>query len=104
MARKQKLYRVNESEHFNLMSMYEHLLVMRDDARECGDIEAEETAEGRIWEVEKLLDEAWCVGARVDWPTLKRIREIREERQNIRYAIAIAAGVNEQDAAYAYAV
>ncbi len=33
----------------------------------------------RISEVEELMEKAYCVGALVDWPTLKRIREIKEE-------------------------
>ena len=32
-----KKYRVNESEHFNLMSMYDHLKCMEIDARENND-------------------------------------------------------------------
>lgn len=58
----------------------------------------------RIDEVERLMDKAYCVGAMVDWPTLKRIREIKDERQMIRYATCIAAGANESDAALSFEV
>lgn len=43
-----KKYRVNESEHFNLMSMYDHLKCMEIDARENDDWDALEKVEGRI--------------------------------------------------------
>ena len=95
-----KKYRVNESEHFNLMSMYDHLKCMEIDAIETG--KWPEGLEERIEEVEMLLDKAYCVGALVDWPTLKRIREIKDERQLIRYSRSIAAGSNERDAALAF--
>ena len=49
-----KKYRVNESEHFNLMSMYDHLKCMEIDARENDDWDALEKVEGRIEEVESL--------------------------------------------------
>ena len=48
------------------------------------------------------MEKAYCVGALVDWPTLKRIREIKEERQLIRYNRCLAAGHAEQDAAIAF--
>lgn len=95
-----KKYRVNESEHFNLMSMYDHLKCMEIDAVETG--EWPDGLEERIEEVEMLLDKAYCVGALVDWPTLKRIREIKDERQLIRYSKSLAAGSNERDAALAF--
>ena len=99
---KMKKYRVNESEHFNLMSMYDHLKCMEIDAIETG--KWPEGLEESIEEVEMLLDEAYCVGALVDWSTLKRIREIKDERQLIRYNRSLAAGSNERDAALAFAL
>lgn len=95
-----KKYRVNESEHFNLMSMYDHLRCMEIDAIETG--EWPKGLEERIEEVEELLEDAYCVGALVDWPTLKRIREIKDERQMIRYSRSLAAGNSERDAALAF--
>lgn len=97
-----KKYRVNESEHFNLMSMYDHLKCMEIDAIETGNWP--ENLEERIEEVEMLMDKAYCVGALVDWPTLKRIREIKKERQLIRYSKSLAAGSNERDAALAFSL
>ena len=95
-----KKYCVNESEHFNLMSMYDHLKCMEIDAVETG--KWPDGLEEHIEEVEMLLDKAYCVGALVDWPTLKRIREIKDERQLIRYGRSLAAGSNERDAALAF--
>lgn len=95
-----KKYRVNESEHFNLMSMYDHLKCMEIDAIETG--KWADGLEERIEEVENLLEKAYCVGALVDWQTLKRIREIKSERQLIRYQRSFAAGSNEKDAALAF--
>lgn len=97
-----KKYRVNESEHFNLMSMYDHLKCMEIDAIETG--KYPEGLEERIEEVETLLEKAYCVGALVDWTTLKRIREIKDERQLIRYSRSLAAGSDERDAALAFAL
>lgn len=95
-----KKYRVNSSEHFNLLSMYDHLKCMEIDAIETGNWP--EDLEERIEEVEVLMDKAYCVGALVDWPTLKRIREIKETRQFIRYNKSLAAGDDERDAALAF--
>ena len=95
-----KKYRVNSSEHFNLLSMYDHLKCMEIDAIETGNWP--EDLEERIEEVEMLMDKAYCVGALVDWPTLKRIREIKETRQFIRYNKSLAAGDDERDAALAF--
>ena len=96
-----KKYRVNESEIFNLSSMYDHL--------KCAQIDLEEGRRddwdyvmSRLEEVEMLMDKAYCVGALVDWPTLKRIREIKDERNWIRYNIAIQSGVSESEAGYAF--
>ncbi len=103
---KMKLYRVNESEHFNLYSMYEHLKVreieMNDAPRGTFSKEQWEEIYGRIEEIERLMDKAPFVGAQVDWPTLRRIREIQAERQMLRYSAALAAGESESEAAYAF--
>jgi len=48
------------------------------------------------------MEKAYCVGALVDWPILKRIREIKEERQLIRYNICLLHGASEKDAARAF--
>ena len=96
-----KKYRVNESEHFNLMSMYDHLKA-REIMIQEDEIPWEDDIEERIMEVESLLEKAHCVGALVDWPTLSRIREIKDERCQIRYNTALANGASEADAAYAY--
>lgn len=93
-----KKYRVNESEHFNLMSMYDHLKCLEIDARENNDWESLEKVEKRIDEVESLLESAYCIGALVTWTQLKRIREIRDERNTIRYNIAIQNGASDRDA------
>lgn len=98
-----KKYRVNATEHFNLYSMYEHLKVLEIQMQE-GETEWDDTIEGRIEEVESLMDKAPCVGALVDWPTLKRIREIKDERQYLRYCRCLAAGASEADAAIAFDV
>ena len=99
----EKKYRVNGTEHFNLYSMYEHLKCIEIDMME-GTIPWNDEIETRIEEVEKLMEEAYCVGAKVDWPTLKRIREIKDERQMIRYGRSLAAGASERDAALAFEV
>lgn len=99
-----KKYRVNGSEHFNLHSMRDKLYVWRDTAREDRDWETEEEMQKRIDEVEALLDKAPCVGSLVDWPTLKRIREIQSERRYIRYRTCLEAGDSEEDAAIAFQV
>ena len=102
---KMKKYRVNESEVFNLQSMYEHL--------KCDEIYMNENIDDyskkdftalyeRIKEVENLMDKAYCVGALVTWPELKRIREIKAERQLIRYATCLAMGTPENEAAIAF--
>lgn len=100
-----KKYRVNSSEHFNLLSMYEHLKVLEIKLQEDEKIgmSADELY-SRIEKVESLMDKAYCVGALVDWPTLKAIREIQAERQMIRYQNSLAAGINERDAALAFMV
>ena len=96
-----KKYRVNSSEHFNLQSMYEHLKCIEIDMDE-GTIPYDEKVIDRIEEIERLMDSAPYVGSLVDWPTLKRIREIQAERQMIRYATCLAAGTPEKEAAEAF--
>lgn len=103
MQNKVKKYRVNESEHFNLMSMYDHLKAREIEMIE-GEIPWDDSIEDRIEEVENLLEKAYCVGASVDWPTLKRIREIKVERQTIRYNRSLAAGSSEKDAGLAFSL
>lgn len=99
-----KKYRVNESEHFNLSSMYDHLKVREIEMEESGNYDGSDELHTRIAEVEDLMEKAPFVGSLVDWPTLKRIREIKDERQMIRYACSLAAGSSEQDAALAFTV
>lgn len=53
-------------------------------------------------EIEELMEKAYCVGALVDWKTLKRIREIKEERQLIRYNTCLQQGASEKYAAMAF--
>ncbi len=101
-----KKYRVSASEHFNLLSMYDKL--------KCQEIDMEEAPAhtyteaqwdalyDRLEEINSLMERAYCVGALVSWETLKRIREIKEERQMIRYNTCIAQGVSEKDAAVAF--
>lgn len=95
----QKKYRVNSSELFNLQSMYEHLMCVRDVQDGVGQDSSKTRA--RIEEIERLMDKAYCVGAMVTWPELKRIREIQEERRQIRYCICLRNGDSERDAALA---
>lgn len=98
-----KKYRVNGSEHFNLQSMYEKLKCIEIDMDE-GAIPYNEKILDRIEEIERLMDAAPYVGSLVDWPTLKRIREIKEERQMIRYATCLAAGTPENEAALSFEI
>lgn len=98
-----KTYRVSESEHFNLMSMYDHLMAQVETLR-CdpdADVKELEALEDRVAEVSDLLDKAYCVGARVTWPVLERVRAIQQERREIRYATCLAAGADEPAAAIA---
>lgn len=101
-----KKYRVNESEHFNLYSMYDNLkaqeIEMVEQPRGTYTSEQWDAIYDRIEEVESLMEKAPFVGSLVDWETLKRIREIRAERQMIRYATCLAAGATESEAAYAF--
>lgn len=99
-----KKYRINSTEHYNLFSMRDHLKCIEIDFEE-GTIPWDEKKydelQNRIAEVESLMDAAPWVGSLVDWPTLKRIREIKEERQMIRYATCLAQGTPENEAALA---
>ena len=99
-----KRYFVNESERFNLDSMRTHLQVMNDDDYAGIKVTDGRTAEERetlIEEIEQLLSEAMFKGT-VTGPQLGRIRQIVAERQMIRYTTCLAAGMSEQDAAYAF--
>ncbi len=96
-----KKYRVNESEHFNLMSMYDKLKSIEIDMEE-GTIPWDDAIEDRIEEVESLLEKAYCVGALVSLEDLKRIREIKDERQMMRYNKCLELGESEQDAALSF--
>lgn len=102
-----KKYRVSESELFNLQSMYEHLKCLETEMI-MGETEFDENEWDslckKLDETEMLMEKAYCVGAPVDWPTLKRIREIRDERQMIRYATCLSQGTPEKDAALAFSL
>ena len=94
-----KKYRVNESEHFNLMSMYDHVKCEEIDLIENGGTDEQwDDVQKRLAELDDLIMKAGGVGGLVDWPTLKRIREIQAERQFIRYRRCIESGMSEQDA------
>ena len=99
-------YRVNESEHFNLYSMHDKLKCIEIDMQEAPahtySEEQWDDLHKRIEEVENLMEKAYCVGALVDWPTLKRIREIKDERQLIRYTTCLNQGTSEKEAALAF--
>lgn len=97
-----KKYRVNESEVFNLQSMYEHLKCIEIQAREDDNCDTLEKVEKQLEEVEYLMDSSYCIGALVTWPQLKRIREIRDERNMIRYNIAVKNGASDKAAGYAF--
>lgn len=99
-----KKYRVNGSEHFNLVSMRETMYVLRDDAVDEREWEKADFFDERIEEIENLLEKAPCVGALVEWETLKRIREIQSERQMMRYIRCLANGDNEKEAAIAFTI
>jgi hypothetical protein len=62
---------------------------------------ADEVEKQAVSLVRAEMEKAYCVGALVDWETLKAIREIQEERRLIRYARCLAAGDNEKEAAIA---
>lgn len=102
-----KKYRVNTSEITNLNSMYDHLKCMEEEMV-MGETEFDETEwdelSDRINEIEELMKKAYCVGALVDWPTLKRIREIKDERQGIRYGRCVAQGMSGSIASLAFEI
>lgn len=102
MPKQTKYYRVNESEHFNLQSMHDHLICLRYSAEDTGNWEEYDRLTERIEEVEDLLDAAPCIGCSVTWPQLRRIREIRDERNLIRYQRSLTAGASEQEAGNAF--
>lgn len=60
-----------------------------------------EKVEEQLEEIESLLEAAYCIGALVTWPQLKCIREIRDERNAIRYNIEIRNGASDRGAGYA---
>ncbi len=67
-----------------------------------GTLDWDDTIEERLEEVDDLLERAYCVGALVTWEDLKRIREIRDERNMIRYCKAVESGCSEREAGYAF--
>jgi hypothetical protein len=83
--------------------MYDHLKCVEIDMME-GIIPWDDKVMDRIDELEDLLDKAYCVGALVDWDTLKRIREIKDERQLMRYNKCLQNGASEKDASLAFQV
>lgn len=97
-----KLYRVNSTEVEELFSMKEKLEVLRLDAIDERRYDEADLYEERLGELDGLIRKAWRPGAQVDWPTLKRIREIKAERQAIRYGKCLAAGMPEDKAAHAF--
>lgn len=103
-----KKYRVNGSEHFNLYSMCDRLkcieIDMTEDTEHTYTEKQWDEIEARITEVEELMEKAYCVGALVDWSTLKRIREIKAERQLIRYNTCMQQGATEKEAAIAFSL
>lgn len=98
-----KLYRVKGIEVQELFSMEEKLRVLRTEAWDEGRFNDADYYSERLEEIDKLLNKAWHAGAQVDWETLKRIREIKAERQSIRYGICLANGMDERKASYAFA-
>lgn len=105
-GRTMKKYRVNGSELFNLQSMYDRLKcdeidMMEAPANSVSDSQWDKLQE-RLDEIENLLEKAPCIGALVDWQTLKRIREIKVERQLMRYNTCIANGASEKDASLSF--
>lgn len=101
-----KKYRVNESELFNLQSMYDRLKCDEIDMMEAPansvSVRQWDELQKRLNEVENLLEKAPCIGSLVEWETLKRIREIKAERQMLRYNTCIANGATEKDAVLSF--
>lgn len=103
-----KKYRVNASEYTNLCSMYDKLKCEEIDMIEApqgsySSVESERL-EARISEIESLMKEAYGVGALVEWKVLSRIREIKQERQQIRYQRALESRTSKKYASLAYEV
>ena len=75
-------YSVTTNEFANLNSMYDHLKRMEKEMLMNPSSEFDETElnklSDRISEIEELMKKAYCVGALVDWPTLKRIIQVTE--------------------------
>ena len=78
-------HRVSEPEYLALVSVYVHLASVQL-AMEEGAIPWDDSVDERGEEVCELLEKAPCAGSMVDWPTLKRIREIEDEVQAERLA------------------
>lgn len=96
-----KKYRVSESELFNLQSMRDYLQCLIYDMEEKI-IDWDDTIEERLEEVDDLLERVYCIGALVTWDDLERIREIRDERNMMRYNTALSSGCSEREAGYAF--
>ena len=96
-----KKYRVNSSEVTNLESMRVHLQNIMYDMW-AGDIPWDKAVEAKYEEVNHLCKVARFPGDLVDWPTLARIRAIRDERNALRYAQCLNAGMDEERASYAF--
>lgn len=103
-----KKYRVNASEYTNLCSMYDKLKCEEIDMLEAprGSYSDADFAglEARISEIEELMKVAYGVGALVEWKVLSRIREIKQERQLLRYHNSIVCGASQSDANMAFEI
>lgn len=103
-----KKYRVNASEYTNLCSMYDKLKCKEIDMPEAPRGSYSDTdfaeLEARISEIEDLMEVAYGVGALVEWKVLSRIREIKQERQLLRYHISIVCGASQKDANMAFEI
>lgn len=75
-------YSVTTAEFTNLNSTYDHLKRMKEEMLMNPSSEFDKTKldelSDRISEIEELMKKAYCVGALVDWPTLKRIIHVTE--------------------------
>lgn len=75
-------YSVTTNEFANLNSTYDHLKRMKEEMLMNPSSEFDKTKldelSDRISEIEELMKKAYCVGALVDWPTLKRIIHVTE--------------------------
>lgn len=82
-----KRYRVNRSEYLGLYKMDNYLaeaeLIMKMAPDHKYTDKQWNKLQNRIGEIKILRDKANYIGALVDWPTLKRIREIEEEQECI---------------------